>query len=675
MHPYAHLLSPIRVGDHILKNRLVYPNASPHNLQGPETFPAEGYRAFFSQIAKSGAGIVTIGEWTNAIQRQGDPNLDSTHMEYFDMSDPSVHNYISQLAEEIHYYGSKVILATELDMPKGYSLCGGPAFGPGFPPGTPDLLPLPVEQIPQVIADFVRKLELYKNLGFDGFTMRVDLHMVPDPKGRDDGYYGDIVARTRLVREAYAAVAQRWGGSFLREAIIAWQQPVGYSGECARGFFPDETMAFCKAMDPYVHIFQIREENAVRSHPSGYNWSGKDHPAADFAQTLKRSGIQALLEPVGGFQKPEIMERYLAEGGCDLIGMARGFIADYNYGEKLYAGQGDQIVPCLKCNRCHGVMYEEGCDPWLSVCSVNPIHGLGSRMYRLGTPAASPKKVAVIGGGPAGMRAAIFAAERGHTVTLFEKEMQLGGQMRYADFFRFKWPMKNYKNWMQAQLEQLHVDVRLGHKPTREEIAQGGFDAVLAATGAQAKLPTGIEGLTDAQQNLRPGIWTPFSVIGREHELGKRVVVVGGAESGVECAMYLADNGHDVTILTRQPAVCWNASIVHHIKMQYIIRRADGAGLQNMAGAWEIYDNIHTLVNVQTRAVLADGSVRYTDAEGHSHVLEANSVLVCGGSAPCIDEAMEYAGITNKFYPIGDCNGGGNIVSCTRDAFARVSLL
>ena len=127
---YAALLSPVRIGSTVLKNRMVFPNASPHFLQGPEDFPAEGYVSFTGALARNGAAIVTLAEWDHPHPRDN-PKLDMGHMQYFDMNNPAVHNYISQMADEVHFYGSKLILSTDLKFPKGYSMNGGP--GHGFP--------------------------------------------------------------------------------------------------------------------------------------------------------------------------------------------------------------------------------------------------------------------------------------------------------------------------------------------------------------------------------------------------------------------------------------------------------------------------------------------------------------------------------------------------------------
>lgn len=138
-----------------------------------------------------------------------------------------------------------------------------------------------------------------------------------------------------------------------------------------------------------------------------------------------------------------------------------------------------------------------------SVCSVNPLMGLGHKIHRLVEQSAEPKKVAVIGGGPAGMRAAIYAAQRGHDVTLYEKSGQLGGQLFHGDYFPFKWPIKNFKNWLIYELGKSGAKVVMNTEPTRQMIVAGGYDVVLAATGAKVNIPN-IPGLKDENGKLKP---------------------------------------------------------------------------------------------------------------------------------------------------------------------------
>ena len=416
---YQNLLSPIMVGGQIIKNRLTYPNASPHFLQGPETYPAEGYRAFAANLAKNGAAIVNFAEWAEyPQQRHGPMDMDMTHMQAFDMTDPAVHNYVSQMCEEVHFYGSKIILTTNLVYPDGFSLYGGRGFGPNGKPTEP----LPTERMHEVVELTVSKLRRYKNLGYDGVSFRADMLMNPGGK-RDDQYDGGTVEnRTRLFHEVCSAIRKAFGKKFIIEAVLAWEQNNGYGGNAKMGggYCEDDALEFIRLFDDVVDILEVREHDGCASHPTGYNFIQGVHPAVDFCAKAKKMGFHMLMKPIGGFQEPDEMERYLIEGKCDMFGIARGFMADDEYGKKLYEGRGEDITPCLKCNKCHGVMLPEP-DPWTSVCSVNPLMGLGHKIHRLVEKTAEPKKVAVIGGGPAGMRAAIYAAQRGHDVTLYEK--------------------------------------------------------------------------------------------------------------------------------------------------------------------------------------------------------------------------------------------------------------
>ena len=297
--------------------------------------------------------------------------------------------------------------------------------------------------------------------------------------------------------------------------------------------------------------------------------------------------------------------------------------------------------------------------------------GLQHKLHRMVEESDSSKKVAVIGGGPAGMNAAIFAARRGHSVTLYEKTGYLGGQMRHAEFFSFKWPIKNYRDWLVRSLGEYGVTVLLYHEPTPDEIISGGFDAVFAATGAKAWLPAGISGLIDESgRALYP---TCHDVFGKEETLGKKVVICGASETGVETAMYLADHGHDVTLLTRQSRLGHNCSDLHYITVSWV-KVDPETGYGKMSPAWEKYDNIHGITEVVTKSV-SGNTVTYADAQGQEHTITADSIVICGGVHPCLDNAMEYAAAADRFFPIGDCNGAGSIQVCVREAFSRASML
>lgn len=670
MKKYKALLSPFRIGNHIIKNRLLYPNASPHTLQGPETFPADEYRAFYAGLARNGAGIVTIAEWDRKGQHNGPAELDFTHMQSFDLTDPSTHNYFSLMAEDIHFYGSKLLVCAEVQWPDGYSLCGGRKPGPPAPGGIfKEDQPIAKEEIEGVVNAFVKKMRLYRNLGYDGMTMRCDMEILPKEKTREDEYGGaSIENRSRFIRQIYRAVKEQLGPDFITEAQIAWEQPWGYGPMEFGGVSSDEVMEFCKLIDADVDIFQIREHDGTRSHPTGFNFKFGEHPTLDFAVRMKKEGITAYLEPIGGFQEPDEMEQDLLDGKCDLFGVARAFMADPEYGLKMKEGRAEDITPCLKCNKCHGTMMEKP-DPWITMCSVNPKHGLEHELHQLVGETHS-KKVAVIGGGCAGMRAAIIASERGHKVTLFEQTNVLGGQLLHADYFDFKWPLKNYKDWLIREIHKAGIEVHMNTKATPQMIQEGKFDAVLAAVGAVPKMPHSVKGLFDEKGQAKyrncDQIW------GKESELGDQIVIVGGSEAGIETAIYLLRAGHGVTMLTRQSRVAHDASRLHYITSSFV--KVEKNGHHYEAAEWERYDRFKGITNVTTKEI--EGNVvTYEDSDGMLHKLSADDVLICGGHDALIEEAFAFSDAAAEYYAIGDCNGARNVQACNRQAFARASIL
>ena len=384
------------------------------------------------ELARNGAAIITLAEWSTPGRRQS-PVEDTRRMQDFDYTDPSVYNYFTQMADDVHFYGSKLLVCLDLEYPEGYSMDGR---GMGGPPGTP---PKPAklltrDMMPQVIDAFVSKIQMFADLGYDGIAMRTEGVMMPN--AREDEYGGaKLENRVRLLHEALAAVKQRFGPGFIVELCVAGEQPHGYAGG-NRGYTLADTVEFARLMEDVADILQLRERDVSKSHPTGYTFQKGQHETIRYSMAIKAAGCRILTEPIGGFQDPEEINSYIAQGKCDMIGMARAFMADPEYGKKLYEGRGEEIVPCLWCNKCHGTKTA----PFLSFCTVNPTLGLAHKLGNMVDAQTEPKKVAVIGGGPVGMEAAIVAARRGHQVTVYEQSSQLGGQAgirRYQVFICF----------------------------------------------------------------------------------------------------------------------------------------------------------------------------------------------------------------------------------------------
>ncbi len=667
MSNYPHLLQPLKIGNVYLKSRMVATNALPHYLMGPERYPAESVIHYVASIARNGAAIVDFGDWSDPNQRTAiDPS--SRRMPSFDLTDPSVHNYMSQMADAVHFYGSKMSVCLMEFGRKGWGVKDKPAIDTNKDvdltdmDAIQDLLPqlfaedfgeikaMNREQIQIVEEDIAEKAYLYKTMGFDMCSIHMAYRLPifaqflsPLCNNRTDEYGGSLENRARFPLETCKRIKEKCGKDFLIEIEISGEEKNG-------GMDIDEVIAFAKMAEGLIDIFQIRAWNDTDSHPTGFNSVEGDPVTLHYCQKMKEAHVPVLVEPVGGYQDPELNERFLAEGKCDLIGMARAFICEPNYYEKLYQGRGEDVTPCIRCNKCH-VPYING--PWHNVCSVNPAMGQAHRLKSFIQSPGKKCRVAVIGGGVSGMEAAIIASQRGHQVTLFEKADHLGGQMIYSDYASFKWPIRNFKSWQIRQIEKLGVEVRLNTAATPELVKQEGFDVVLAAVGSVPNIP-GIPGAGN------PNVHTPLSVYGHHDTLGKTIVVIGGSESGSETGLYLAQNGHRVTVLTRQKVLAPEAAQVHYVEMLHNACKAE--------------PNFSHITEATTTRIEEDGVV-YIDTAGQEHKLLCDDVILSGGVKPAMDEAMKFYGAAERFYLIGDCNQPGSIQTCMRSAFATASQI
>ena len=680
---YKHITSPLKIGNVVLKSRLLSANALPHFLQGPELYPSDAVVDYLVGLAKNGAAIVTIGDWTNLKQREGFG--DGCHFPMWDTRDPALENAMTLMVDQIHFYGAKVSAATHLNAPAGYGVYDGEPAG-GMPELSPaemeemmeemqemmggDGAPMPfgpppahdgpikamgLPQMQEYCDTLVKKLQYYVSCGYDmcsihasyGATL-LSKFLSPKYNKRTDEFGGPMENRAKFPIMVAKAVKAAFGQDFLVEMQI--------SGEEDDGLTIDDVVKFAKLAEGSIDILQLRAGDGDLAHPTGFNSQPHDPLTLQYAAAIKESGASIITAPIGGFQDLDDIEAYIASGKTDMVGIGRAFICDSQYGEKIAEGRGEDVVPCIRCNRCHGLGMQ---GPWKSVCSVNPEVGIQHRLSVLVQPAKGEKKVAVIGGGPAGMRAALYLCERGHAVTLFEKTGQLGGQLLHADYSSFKWPLKDYKDYLIRQLRKSPVEVRMNTAATPELIAREAFDAVIAALGAVPKFPP-VPGLLDEAGNPIPGVYNPIEVYGREQELGKNVVVIGGGEIGMETAMYLAENGHEVTILSRQRKFAAEADRVHYYSM--------------FADAWSKLPNLTPIKRATTTAV-APGAVTYTDKQGQSHTLPWDSIVACGGMQALQDEALTFADVVDTFIIIGDNEGSGNVQTATRTAFAAAARI
>lgn len=527
---YSNILEPIKIGNVTLKNRLFSAKCIPSSQ---EDFEAS--MAFYEDFARKGAATVTfaVGTWPNCEGKR-------SGMSSLKMDDPETAEGFRKMVERVHSYGALCSASLMNVEPQDVAISDTPNWNEiprngDYSRNFSNKWGISLERLEGMLDDFVFACKELQKLGFDMVTIYMSYRggilacsLSPLLNQRTDKYGGPTMAdRASLTIELFRRIKEACGQDFLIEAqISALEEEPGYTVE--------DFLDYAQMCEGLVDIFQLRGYEGSTTHLNGYNCPKGEPLNLKYAEAFKKRGIKAIVSPVGGFTSLDDIDRFIAEGKTDAVHIARGFIADEDYGEKLMEGRGIDVTPCLLCNGCHG-----------GTCAVNPEAGY-QHLLKGGVPAPEKlKNVAVVGGGPAGMRAALIAAKRGHKVTLFEKTGSLGGQLKCAMYPEFKWPLNDYRAWLIREVEKSDVKVLLNTAADESNLT--GFDAIIAAPGsAPAIIP--VPG-ADSDK-----VWKVDDVFGNEEKLGKNVVVVGGAASGRETALYLAECGHKVTMLTRSMA-------------------------------------------------------------------------------------------------------------------------
>lgn len=690
---YKKIFEPYQLknGD-VLKNRIIYPNAQQTMVVGPEEWPTPAMIDDMTEFGYSGASLMCFGQFDErgggAIPTKHSGSAKRSEFPAFNYDLPGTWNYLAQTAYAAHLYHTKLLIKLAPAFPKGYTYGGG-HVGSLFPPtndprlkkpkiGMYDLThrqPLysmeqmkamiaPKEMIQDVIKDLVEMCVKYKKAGWDGMSFRSDRFIDAATNIREDEYGGEIENRGRFQLELFTAIKEACGKDFLIEIAMMGNSPYGHDGLIPHGYTEEEFIRFCLMVEDVIDIVEVRNQGGTGYQPTYWNSTPHDHPCLGYAKHLREAGFKGTIAVNGGFSDPEEMEQILNEGIVDIISLGRALRAEPRFVQKLRSGGKEVPTPCIQCNKCHS----EPLKPHVAGCAVNPKNALATHLPVIDKPAARPKKVAIIGGGPIGMRAACMAAERGHRVTLFEKSDALGGKARYyGPLYKDQWGMERYRLWLIDELGRRGVAVKLNCAPEPEDLTAQGFEAVIACTGSAEKRPP-VEGADAA------GVWQNSDVYEGRAEVGQKVVIVGGGTVATETAMHLASLGKDVTILTRSAALMIKESRPHGPFMQFeIIDPEKGYG--GVGSAWAIYDNMKPVYNVTTTKVTPN-SVTYIDGEGAENTIECDSVVVSGGYEPRTAEALKYSTCTDEFYLAGDCDiRSTELMSGNLQAYGAVILL
>ena len=634
MHPYAHLFQPLRLGRTVLKNRIEAAPVSVANLTPQAHFTPDNI-AIFERKAKGGAAIVNMGE------ARIDLKTGISHLLCLALDDPEVMPSLILATDAIRRHNA--IPAIEILHPGGRAnpeYYDGPIWAPSDAPGHlgKDYTALDEKTIDYIVNCFANAAEMAWLGGVEmvmihgGHGWLLHEFLSPLNNHRTDKFGGSLENRARISLMVVDAIRRR-----CPELLIEFR--LSGSELVEGGLAIDDQVEFAKLLDGKVDLIHVTagtfhypetNQHMVPSmfHPFGVN--------VEFAAAIKKA-VKTPVAVVGGLDEPELMEQVLAEGKADIIAVGRSILADAQMPGKLRGGRADDVTPCIRCNHC----ISESFVPYvkyssrLTRCSVNPVAG---REYteKDVCPALIPKKVLVIGGGPAGMEAAITLADRGHQVILAEKSGRLGGAIRFAGHVSFKSKLDQLMQVLIRRVERRKITVMLNTDMTPELARSLRPDAIVCAIGADPIVPP------------VPGVDLEIAVsaVGmHEHmeEIGQNVVILGGGLVGCEESILLGELGKKVTVLEMKPELCRDAPFLHH---EAVLLEMERLGITARTG-------------MRCTGILPDGVT--AEQDGKEIKLPADTVIIAAGLAPKLDEAESFRSCAPEFWKIGDCRQARNV--------------
>ncbi|MCR4443318.1 MAG: NAD(P)/FAD-dependent oxidoreductase [Peptococcaceae bacterium] len=637
------LFQPFQIGSLKLKNRLCISAMETCycDIDGKVT---PRYIAYMEARAKGGWGLITTELTAISIQGRAFFNClglwDDAHIEGN-----------KKLVDTIHKNGAKICIQLGHGGRQTGKLEaeGEPVAPSSLPDPTrankPEDVPreLTVKEIKRIIDDFAQAARRAKAAGYDAIEIHgahgylIQQFLSPFSNKRTDEYGGSLRNRARFALEVIAAIRQQVGPDYPLIYRISTTEMM----DGARLNIGD-TRAFCLMLEE-AGIDAINA--SVGSHatkgffpvcpnaiPRAYN--------IDYAEEIKKV-VSIPVIGNGRINDPYIAESILRSGKVDLIAMGRSSLADPELPKKVKEGRIDEINYCVGCMQgCIGNL-KRGCKP--IQCLVNPI--LGQESEYTWRPANASKKVAVIGGGIAGMGAAIAAARRGHRVTLYEKSSKLGGQWLLAAVGPFKQECTTLTVWQKSQLQKLGVEIHLNTEIREDTIEAGYFDTIIIATGAVPLIPA-IPGVD------LPHVTTAAEILGLRINPGKRVVVVGGGQVGAETAAFLASQDKDVTILEMMDNILREGEPGVNY---YLKKSLDENGVTQLVKAKVLRIEEHTVFYEQ------EGEIKT--------ITEVDNVVIAVGSRSANQLGEKLKGMAQKVVMVGDAIQPGKGLDAYAEGF------
>jgi len=637
---YPLLFSPITVNGKVFKNRIL---SAPIGdwVFSPENYIFDYGIDFFGERAAGGCASVLVGH----TEVNTGTEFEESFGLYFNLCrEPQGSAALAEFANAVRRHGAHVGVQINHS---GANINGRPGqtyYAPSAAPARSEgvtIEEMPKEHIRYTIDRFVRCALRLKKAGFDmlmlhgGHGWLLQQFFSPETNRRTDEYGGSLENRCRFGVELVSAIREAVGPDFIIEYRISGIDPA----DDPQGF--EELVTYLGKLEGMIDIVNVSSgvagtndaEKASHTFPSYLHKRGVN---LALSAPLKQR-IRTAVAVVGNISDPDFAEQVLADGKADFVSMARALTADPEFPKKARCGRAEDIRPCIGCYNCLEIMHGNhfyGCD-------VNPRVGREHSVAKV-VKTLAPQKVVVIGGGVAGMEAALTADEMGHKVVLFEKSDALGGLLKLSDGDSVKYLLNRLKTYYVDRMARSAVDVRLNTEATVERIEAEEPDAIFLATGSVPIVPDipGVHG---------KNVFTCLTAHEPGADLGQKVVIVGGNMVGCETALSLKARGKDVTVVEMTDRLYSDATDI--LGMSFAVKMR---GIEQRTGT--------RCVEITDRGIVAEHG-------GQREIIEADSVLLAVGLRPVRDLAPSLSGYAGTYAELGDCVKPANVRQATRHGF------
>jgi 2,4-dienoyl-CoA reductase-like NADH-dependent reductase (Old Yellow Enzyme family)/thioredoxin reductase len=653
---YKHVFTPIKLKGIDFKNRIqCAPNV-------PILTTTDGYITrelveFHRTFAKGGAAIVTIGD--SAI----DPHESQNHTNQVFLNKDSVITGLNSYVNAVENYGCVASIEINHAGRFGiYDMTGNVPIGPSpviagiefeiakhtgrSPIGVREMSH---EHIQLTVQKFVDAVDRCKRSGFKmvmlhgGHSNLLGQFVSPLTNKRLDKYGGSLENRARFVMEVLDGVRKKCGQDMILEYRISGSELV------EGGMNQEDTIEFAKMIQDKIDILHVSggmfaEPDVVyyMVQPCYVDRMVNVH----FAEAIKKE-IKIPIATVGSIMNLDNAEMILKNGWADFVAFMRPFLADPEFIRKCAAGRKEDVRPCIRCHFCSTRIHAG----WQLRCGVNPMTGRAVE-FPCGVVEKAPekKKVVVVGGGVAGMQAARTAVERGHEVTLYEKNDYLGGLLKPATALAMKQDLRDYYQWAVRQTEKCGAEICLNTDVTAEMFEKEQPDALIIAVGSTPIIPK-VKGID------KFNVCWAGDVDEGKCEVGKKVIVVGGGLVGFESAISLGRQGKEVTIIEMMGEEGLLNRGISHLDVGVVFKMAREA-------------KVKIICNTKLQEVL-DTSILCINRNLELVEFECDTVVLAVGMYPRNNKVEELRRVIpeTEVYIVGDARKAESVGEAVHAAF------